>query len=77
MSQWKVRKARVFTGDSIIRKVDTNRGENITVCPPGAKLEDVAGKVGQVVGGGTGGATLVHVKTNNAKNEGKSVIVGK
>ena len=57
MSQWKVRKARVFTGDSIIWKVDTNRGEDITVCPPGAKIEDVAEKAGQVMGYGTGGAT--------------------
>ena len=65
--------------DSIIRKVDTvaNRGEDFTVCPPGAKIEDVAEEAGQVMGGGTGGATLVHVGTNNANNEGTSFIVGK
>ena len=42
-------------GDSIIRKVDQviNRGEDITVCLPGAKIEDVAEKAGQVMGGGT------------------------
>ena len=28
------------------------------------------------MGGGTGGAVLVHVGTNNAEKEGTSVIVG-
>ena len=32
---------------------------------------------GQVMGGGTGGAVLVHVGTNNAEKEGTSAIVGK
>ena len=79
VSQGKARKARVFMGDSIIRKVDkiVNRGDDITVCLPGAKLEDIAEKAGQVMGGGTGGAVLVHVGTNNAKKEGMSAIVGK
>ena len=46
VSQGKVRRARVFMGDSIIRKVDkiVNRGDDITVCLPGAKLEDIAAK---------------------------------
>ena len=37
VSQGKVRKVRVFMGDSIIRKVDrvVDRGEDITVCVPG------------------------------------------
>ena len=66
-------------GDSIIRKVDTivNRGYDITVCLPVAKVEDIAEKAGQVMGGGTGGAVLVHVGTNNAEKEGTSSIVGK
>ena len=78
VSQGKARKARVFMGDSIIRKVDkiVNRGDDITVCLPGAKIEDIAEKAGQVMGGGTGGAVLVHVGTNNAE-EGMSAIVGK
>ena len=69
VSQRKARKARVFMGDSIIRKVDqnVNRGDDITVCLPGAKIEDIAAKAGQVMGGGTGGAVLVHVGTNNAE----------
>ena len=39
VSHGKPRKARVFMGDSIIRKVDNivNRGYDITVCLPGAK----------------------------------------
>ena len=79
VSQGKARKARVFMGDSIIRKVDkiVNRGDDITVCLPGAKLEDIAEKARQVMGGGTGVAVLVHVGTNNAEKEGTSAIVGK
>ena len=79
VSQGKARKARVFIGDSIIRKVDkiVNRGDDITVCLPGAKVEDIAEKAGQVMGGGTGGAVLVHVGTNNADKEGTSAIIGK
>ena len=79
VSQGKARKARVFMGDSIIRKVDkiVNRGDDITVCLPGANIEDIAEKAGQVMGGGTGGAVLVHVRTNNIEKEGTSAIVGK
>ena len=79
VSHGKARKARVFMGNSIIRKVAqiVNRGDNITVCLPGAKIEDIAEKAGQVMGGGTGGAVLVHVGTNNAEKEGTSAIVGK
>ena len=79
VAQGKARKARVFMGDSIIKKVDkiVNRGDDITVCLPGAKIEDIAEKAGQVMSGGTGGAVLVHVGTNNAEKEGTSAIVGK
>ena len=54
-----------------------NRGDDITVCLTGAKIEDIAEKAGQVMGGGTGSAVLVHVGTNNAEKEGTSAIVGK
>ena len=66
-------------GDYIIRKVDTivNRRDDINVCLPGAKKEGVAEKAGQVMGGSTGGAVLVHVGTNNADEDGTSAIVGK
>ena len=78
VSQGKVRKARVFMGDSIIRKLDkiVNREDDITVCLPGANIEDITAKAGHVMGGGTGGGVLVHVGTNNAE-EGTSAIVGK
>ena len=64
-------------GDSIIRKVDTivNRRDDITVCLPGTKIEDTAENAGQVMGGGTGGAVLVHVGTNNAEKVGTSAII--
>ncbi|KAI0234367.1 hypothetical protein LSAT2_015343 [Lamellibrachia satsuma] len=79
VSQRKARKARVFMGDSIIRKVAkiVNRGDDITVCLPGAKVEDIAEKAGHVMGGGTGGAVLLHVGTNNAEKEGTPAIIGK
>ena len=79
VSQGKARKARVFMRDSIIRKVDkiVNRGDEKTVCLPGTKIEDIAAKAGQVMGGGTGGAVLVHVGTNNAEKEGTLAIIGK
>ena len=66
-------------GDSIIRKVDkvVKRGEDITVCLPGAKTEDVAERAERFMGGGTGSAVLVHVGTNNAENEGMSAILCK
>ena len=78
VSQGKVRKARMFLGDSTIRKLDkgVKRGEDIMVCLPGTKIEDVAEKAGQVMGGGTGGAVLVYVGTNNAEKEGTSAIIG-
>ena len=77
VSQGKAREARVFMGDSIIRKMDkiVNRGDDTTVCLPGAKIEEIAEKAGQVMGGGTGGAVLVHVRTNNVEKEGTSAIV--
>ena len=79
VSQGKMRKARIFMRDSVIRKVDkiVNRGDDITVCVPRAKIEHVAEKAGQVMGGGTGGAVLVHVGTNNAEKEGTSAVVDK
>ena len=41
------------------------------------KIEDIAEKAGQVMGGSTGGAVLVHVGTNIAEKEGTSAIVSK
>ena len=50
---------------------------DITVCLPGANIEDVAEKAGQGMSGGTRGAVLVHVGTNNAEKGGTSAIVSK
>ena len=77
VSQGKTRKTRIFTGDSIIRKADkvVNREEDITVCLPGEKTEDVADKAGRT--GDTRGAVLVHVGTNNTEKEGTLAIIGK
>ena len=77
VSLGKTRIARIFTGDSIIRKADkvVNREQDITVCLPGAKTEDVADKAGRT--GDTRGAVLVHVGMNNTEKEGTSAIIGK
>ena len=77
VSQGKVRKAQVFVGDAIIRKVNTvvNRGD-ITVCLPGAQIEDVAEKAGQVMAVGTRGDVLVHVGANSTEKDGTSAVVG-
>ena len=41
------------------------------------KIEDIAEKAGQVMGGSTGGALLVNVGTNNAEKEGTSATFSK
>ena len=74
-----IRTGRVFMGDSIIRKTDKilNQGEDIVVCLPGAKIEHVTERVGNVMGHGNGGSILVHVGTNNADREGTTGITQK
>ena len=74
----KVRKARIFIGDSTFRKVDTvvNRGEDITVYHR-VKIEHVSDKAGQVFHGCRICAVLVHVGTNNAEKEGTYRILVK
>ena len=41
-------------GDSIVRKLDKliNKGDDFTVYLPGAKIEDVTERVGQLMGNG-------------------------
>ena len=48
---------------------------SLNVHNPRAKIEDVAEKAGQVMGGGTGGVVIVHVETNNAEKEATSATV--
>ena len=72
----------IYMGDSIVKKIDRTvcRGrkeKTTTVCLPGARVDDVRKRVGQVMGPGTGGSICVHVGTNDADKEGTTAIVGK
>ena len=70
---------RVFVGDSIVRKTDRvlNKGDDVVVCLPGAKIEAITERVKNIVGSGKGGSVLVHVGTNNVEREGTTAIVRK
>ena len=72
-------RARVFVGDSIVRKTDRvlNKGDDVVVCLPGAKIEAKTERVENIVGSGKGGSVLVHVGTNNVEREGTTAIVRK
>ena len=63
------KRARVFVGDSIVRKTDRvlNKGDDVVVCLPGAKIEAITERVKNIVGSGKGGSVLVHVGTNNVE----------
>ena len=54
------RKARVFVGDSIVRKTENalNKGDSMVVCFPGAKIEAVTERVEKIMGPGKGGSIL-------------------
>ena len=69
------KRARVFVGDSIVRKTD--KGDDVVVCLPGAKIEAITERVKNIVGSGKGGSVLVHVGTNNVEREGTTAIVRK
>ena len=73
------KRARVFVGDSIVRKTDRvlNKGDDVVVCLPGAKIEAITERVKNIVGSGKGGSVLVHVGTNNVDREGTTAIVRK
>ena len=70
------KRARVFVGDSIVRKTDRvlNKGEDVVVCLPGAKIEAITERVENIVGLGKDGSVLVHVGTNNVEREGTTAI---
>ena len=61
------KRSRVFVGDSVVRKTDRvlNKGDDVVVCLPGAKIETITERVENIVGSGKGGSVLVHVGTNN------------
>ena len=69
--------ARVFVGNSIVRKTDRvlNKGDDVVVCLSGDKIEAITDRVENIVGSGKGGSVLVHVGTNNVDREGTTVIV--
>ena len=73
------KRARLFVGDSIVRKTDRvlNKGDDVVVCLPGAKIEAITERVKNIVGSGKGGSVLVHVGTNNVEREGTTAIVRK
>ena len=61
--------ARVFMGDSIVRKTDRvlNKGDDVVVCLPRAKIEAITERVVTIVGSDKGGSVLVHVRKNNVE----------
>ena len=69
----------IYVGDSIVRKTDTilSKGEDVVVCLPGARIENVTERVEKIMGRGNGGTLLVHVGTNNADKERTTAIVEK
>ena len=73
------RNARIYVGDSIVRKKDTrlSKGEDVVVCLPGAIIEHVTERVEEIMGSGNGGSILVHIGTNNADKEGTTAILEK
>ena len=73
------RNATTYVGDSIVRKTDArlNKGEDVVVCLPGARIEHVTERVEKIMGRGNGGTILIHVGTNNADKEGTTAIVEK
>ena len=73
------KRARVFVGDSIVRRTDRvlNKGDDVLVCLPGANIEAITKRVENIVGSGKGGSLLVHVVTNNVEREGTTVKVRK
>ena len=73
------KRARAFVGDSIVRKTDRvlNKGDDVVVCLPGAKIEAITERVENIVGSGKGGSVLVHIGTNNVDRESTTAIVRK
>ena len=73
------KRARVFVGDSIVKKTDRvlNKGDDVVVCLLGAKIDAITERVENIVGSGKGGSVLVHVGTNNVERDGTTAIVMK
>ena len=63
-------------GDSIVRKINRvlNKGDDVVVCLPGAKIQVITERVENIVGSGKGGSVLVHIGTNDVEREGTTAI---
>ena len=73
------KRARVFVGDSIVKKTDRvlDQGDDAVVCLHGAKIEVITDRVENTLGSGKGGYVLVHVGTHNVERECTTAIVRK
>ena len=71
------RNATTYVGDSIVRTMDArlNKGEDVVVCLPVARIEHVTERVEKIMGRGKRGTILVHIGTCNADKEGTTAIV--
>ena len=62
-------------GYSIVRKTDRvlNKGDDVVVCLPGAKIEAITERVENIVDSGKGGSVLAHINEED-KNKIKKCI---
>ena len=54
------RNSAIYVGDSIVRKTDSrlNKGDDVVVCLPGARIEHVTERVEKIIGRRKGGREL-------------------
>ena len=73
------RNSAIYVRDAIVRKTDSrlDKGEDVVVCLPGARIEHVTERLEKIMGRGKGGTILVHIGTTNADKEGTTAIVDK
>ena len=73
------KRARVFVDDSIVRKTNRvlNKGDDVVVCLPGAKIEAITERVEHIMSSIKRGSDLVDLGTNNVEREGTTAIVRK
>ena len=64
-------------GDSIVKKTDRvlNKGDDVVVCLPGAKIDAITEGVENIMDSGKGESVLEHVGTNSVEREGTTAIV--
>ena len=71
------RTSTIYVGDSVVRKTDKrlNKGKDVVVCLPGARIEHVTLSIEKIMGRGNGRSIVVHVGTNNTYKEGTTAII--